>query len=375
MIPMANMTLKQLDVEDLRRLAHLEGPCVTLHIPDSHPGAGDGSRSVQLRQLTQTAVEALGNLNRTPNAGAIANALKTFVETIDTGGGPGYTVFVAPGHETAFLTPGVQASAVTAGHFHLLPLLAAAGAAKDFYALGLSRKAIRLWHVTPSDCEEVVLPHTVPANMEAAEGGDQSEHNLQNRASIGSNAGKMNSMRFGTVSDYDAEGTHLHHFFNLVAKGLRDVVKDSPIFLIGTRPDTLAYRRAAHGENLFESEWHENPAHCSPAQVETEARAAAAKECYGRAERAIQPLPEIREKITGQPAAIFRAASEGRVHELFVAEGARSEASAAGVADLHPGDDVFNAAAVQTLRTGGTVFVLPGDTLPTGGPISAVLRY
>jgi hypothetical protein len=314
-------------------------------------------------------------LSRTPKAESLANALKTFVETIDTGGGPGYTVFVAPGHETALLTPGVASSAVTAEHFHMLPLLAAAGAPQDFYALGLSRKAVRLWHVTPSECEEVALPHTVPGSLEAADGVDHPDHNLQNRSTIGANSGKMNSMRFGTVSDYDSEAEHLYHFFALVAKGLRDVVKDASIFLIGTRPDTRAFRRAAHAANLLEAEWHENPAHCSPSEVELHARAAAAKESFRRAERAIQPLPEIREKITGEPAAIFRAASDGRVHQLFVAEGARMTASAAGVSELHPGDDVFNAAAVLTLRTGGAVFVLPGDTLPTGGPITATLRY
>jgi hypothetical protein len=237
------------------------------------------------------------------------------------------------------------------------------------------------------------LPHTVPASLEAAEGADHADHNLQNRASIGSNAGKMNSMRFGTISDYDSEAEHLNHFFGMVAKGLRDVVKDLPTFLVGTRPDTLAYRRAAHKANLLDDELHENPAHCTSSQVEAKARAAVAHELHRKAEHAIKPLAEIRERIVGDPAAIYRAACEGRAFQLFVAEDARVTAKAAGIAGtsrraetkpaaepipvaaVHAGDDILNAAAAETLRTGGTVFVLPGESLPAGGSIAAVLRY
>jgi hypothetical protein len=241
--------------------------------------------------------------------------------------------------------------------------------------------------MTPGGCEEVMLPHTVPANMEAAEGVDHPDHHVQNRASIGGNAGKMNSMRFGTVSDYDSEAEQLNHFFAMVAKGLRDVVKDLPAFLVATRPDTLAYRRAAHNTNLFEDELHENPAHCRPAQVEAKAREAAVHELRRKAESAIKALPEIREKVVGDPVAIYRAACAGRARQLFVAEGAHMTAKGARIMGIHEvagtrpvegvhdDDDILNAAAAETLRTGGTVFVLPGDALPMGGSIAAVLRY
>jgi len=365
---------KQLDLEDLRSFARLAGPCVTLQVPESRPGAAEAPRRTQLRQLTHAAVEALGNFSPKAKADNVANALKTFVETIDMGNGPGYTVFVAPGHETVLLTPRVEASATAAGHFNLLPLLAAASAPSHFYALGVSRKSIRLWHITPAGCEEVALPHTVPASIQA-ENIDQSTHNLQNRSTVAAGGGSVRSMRFGTVSDYDSEAEHLHHFFGTVAKGLHDVVKDSPIFLIGTQPDTLAFRRAAHGANFLEAEWHDSPAYCSAAHVEAEARAAAAAESYRKAERAILPLPEIREKIEGNPAAVYKAATEGRVHQLFVAENARMTASEAHASNLQANEDILNAAAVEALRTGGTVYVLPGAALPSGQAIAAVLRY
>ncbi len=384
-MPAMNIPLKQLDIEEVRRLSHLQGPCVTIQVPDSHPGASDVPRMAQLRQLTQQAVDGLGNLSRTSRAASLATALKGFIETIEDGGGPGFTVLVAPGLETIFATPGVRASAVASEHFHIVPLLAAASAVKDFYALALSRKTIRLWRVTPFDCEEIVLPHSVPASIDVAGAVDHPDHRIQNRATVGSSgsggAAKVNSMRFGTVSEYDSEAEYLHHFFGLVAKGLKDVVQDTPVFLIGTHPDILEYRRAAHGAHLFEAEWHANPAHCTVAEVEEQARIAAAKEVYTRAEAAVELLSETRERVIVDAPAIFKAASEGRVHQLFLAESAQAKAVPAqpGATLPGPGGDIFNASAIETLRTGGSVFVLPGEVFPIGdraaSPIAAVLRY
>ena len=79
----------------------------------------------------------------------------------------------------------------------------------------------------------------------------------------------------------------------------------------------------------------------------------------------------------GEPERILKAAAKGRVRCLFVAQEARTPASPAqSDADgLYPGEDLLNAAAVETLRTGGDVFTIPGDKLPGAVPIAAVLRY
>jgi hypothetical protein len=38
-------------------------------------------------------------------------------------------------------------------------------------------------------------------------------------------------------------------------------------------------------------------------------------------------------------------------------------------------EDLINAAVVETLRTGGEVFVLPQDKMPVTNPVAAILRY
>jgi hypothetical protein len=77
---------------------------------------------------------------------------------------------------------------------------------------------------------------------------------------------------------------------------------------------------------------------------------------------ALQALSEMRDKMAGDPAAVLKAATEGRARLIFVAE------------DGIP-KEALNAAIVEGLRTGAEVFTYPGTELPGFGAIAAVLRY
>jgi hypothetical protein len=80
---------------------------------------------------------------------------------------------------------------------------------------------------------------------------------------------------------------------------------------------------------------------------------------------------------------IVRAAYDGRVLHLFVAQGAHPMGNFDDVTrEVHthgeeqPGDeDLINAAAVETLRHAGDVFVVPPAKVPHGSPMAAVMRY
>jgi hypothetical protein len=66
---------------------------------------------------------------------------------------------------------------------------------------------------------------------------------------------------------------------------------------------------------------------------------------------------------------IMRAASRGRVEHLFLLENG-TVPGAAGA-----GPDLLDMAAVQTLRYGGDVQILPESSMPSGGAICAIFRY
>jgi hypothetical protein len=63
MITTAKSPPKTLDAQELSQLARHTGPCITIQIPDVHPGAAARSRPAYLRQLTQEAARALRDLH------------------------------------------------------------------------------------------------------------------------------------------------------------------------------------------------------------------------------------------------------------------------------------------------------------------------
>ena len=70
--------------------------------------------------------------------------------------------------------------------------------------------------------------------------------------------------------------------------------------------------------------------------------------------------------------AVLRAAAQGRVHRLCVRKDTQF------IADLESGSakqDLVNAAAVETLHTGGEVFEVGQDRLGEAEPVAAILRY
>jgi hypothetical protein len=74
---------------------------------------------------------------------------------------------------------------------------------------------------------------------------------------------------------------------------------------------------------------------------------------------------------------VLGAAAQGRVHRLCVREQTKVIGPMEPELDsAHLGrEDLINAAAVETLRTGGEVLVLPQDRMPVTHPLAAILRY
>jgi hypothetical protein len=363
MTPTINITSKFLNMDDLRLLSRHAGPCVTVSIPGYQPGAGGGSRHAHLRHLAQRAIEQLGDLNLA-EAGEMSAALELLAGTLDDGhGGPGMTLFCAPGFTASYETPGVRADAVTVGdRFHLLPLVSAALIPSRFFVLAVSRNRLRLYHFADGHLEELALPSAVPPSLEAAGAFDEPEHTSDSHSAAGPSVGGLRGVRFASTGDRDSEAVHLRHFFGLVDRGLKETLHGEPLFLAGVQEELSLYRKTAKYPHIFESECHGNAEHSSLDQVAKHAAAGAMREYRLTAERTMKALPEIRDKIAGDPDGVLIAANEGRVRQIFVAEEGTPE-------------ETINAAVVEGLRTGADVFAYAGKELPGFGAIAAVLRY
>jgi hypothetical protein len=368
-------TLKHLNIDHLKALARYTGPCVTIQLPSYHPGDGGGSRVAHLRQLTQAAADGLRKLDRPGEADQVAAALGNLIQSLPVeSGGPGMTLFCAPHFEAAYETPGVRAEEVTIGsHFHLVPQLAAAQAPQDFHILGISRKNLRLFHYRHGHCQELPLPASVPASLDAAGAFDKPDHTQESRSSGGPSVGAMRGVRFGTSSDHDSEAEYLRHFFEQIDKGLKETLKGAPLFLAGVQEELSLYRKAAKHAHILNAEFHGNIEHTSIEDIAQHAGAAALRDYQDASNRALKALPEITQKLTGDPEEVLKAAQDGRVRQIFVAEDAHM--ARANVVGVYVGEDILNAAVVEGLRTGAEIFSIPGNEISGVGPIAAVLRF
>jgi hypothetical protein len=95
-----------------------------------------------------------------------------------------------------------------------------------------------------------------------------------------------------------------------------------------------------------------------------------------KAEKQIQQLRELAgtQRISSDIRQIVRAAEEGRIAKLFLAEGAEFGATLEAL-ESESSEDLLNTAAVLSIRNGAEMFILPLETMGPEAPIAALFRY
>jgi len=383
MIPTLGTVRQGIDVAALKELAARKGPCVTIFIPDHHPGAQAGSRRALVRDMIHRA-EALLQHNKAlkAHAGDLLTPSAEFAESeAAASGGPGFAIFAAPRHCDIFQAPGIEGASVTvASHFALLPVVERVYTPQDFYVLGLSTKHLRLFRYRGGVCEDVPLPPQVPESVEAAGGFKAPDHDLENRSTAGVSTGSMKAVHFGTLSDREAANEYMRHFFGIAAHGLKETLKGAPLLLAGVHEEITMYRRVSRYAHILESEIAGNIESLTLQEI-GRAAADAAREHYRKAGKKalaeFREMPDRARTLGGDPHQVLRAAAAGRVHTLCVREMSGVNGHMERELDTtHFGnEDLLNAVAVETIRHGGEVFTLAPGEMAASNPLAAILRY
>ena len=350
--------------EALRFLATCPGPFITAVVPDRHPGAPEGSRQLVIQRLIKTARERLA---ASPFADGALDLLAPLEELAAdpalSAGGTGLAIFASPNSIVSYRVPARAEKLVIGKHAYLTPFLAEAYLANDVFILGLSTKQLRLFRYCHGECFELDLPQGVPASLEDAGRPDKTDLNRENRSSVGSSTGNLHALSFGTLTDREAAGEHLRHFFGLADRGLKSTLVGAPLLLMGVHEEIQAYRRASHYDHLLPTAVDGGPGFVTAAQVGALAKKAARADYDQRADAVLAEFREMKERsrtLTGLDA-VLQAATQGRIHRLCV--------------PLDAGQDLLNAAVVETLRTGGDVYEMAQDRLAATEPVAAILRY
>jgi hypothetical protein len=366
-----NATSRILDSGAMKHLAGCTGPCITIVVPAHHPGAQEGSRVALVHSLVRKAGEEMTRGKLASRATELLAPLEDLAREFGAeAGGPGFAIFRSPEYTATYCLPDRPVEKlVIADHFYLTPFVADAFAPHEFFVLGLSMKHLRLFRYVNGECRELPLPAGVPMSLDAAGGFDKPDHQLENRSASGPSTGAMHGVHVGTLSDREAFPEYLHHFFEIVDRGLKLILNGKSLLLMGVHEEVAAYRRVAKYPHIFTTECLGNTELLTLPDVATRAAEECRKQCQLVAERVLAEYLEMsdRNRTLADVPAVLLAATAGRVHQLCVRKG--TEFAGPG------GEDQINAAVVETLRTGGEVFMLPQDKVPVAHPLAAILRY
>lgn len=370
---------------DLRTLLEeREGPCVSLFMPAHRGGAEQDT--VRFRNLLGQAEERLGAHGlHAPEARTFLAPLHSLLADVSFWPNQcdGLAVFAARDFLRVYRLPwAFREELEVGGLFHVAPLLPLLAGDGRFFVLALSQNAVRLFQGTRFTIAPVDLKG-VPRNFaEALRTHDRDEVlTFHTRPTSG---GSWGAIFEGHGVGIDDKKDDLLRYFEQIDRGLHELLREehAPLVLAAVEYLMPIYREASTYPHLLEEGIEGNPDRMSEKDLHDRAWALVGHHFREDLRRAVGVYHQAASagKATADATRVILAAYRGEVETLFVAPGQHLWGTldqATGELELHEkrevGDeDLLNVAAIHTLRHGNTVFALPPDGVPGGGPLAAI---
>lgn len=351
-------------VDDLRRLAEVAAPCVSIYLPTTPFGPGTRSGHSRLHHLVNQAATSLaGDGMREGEAEELLAPARRLEEdeAFWQHQSEGLALFVAPGFFEGFRVPGFLSEQVVVGDaFRILPLVAHVGADSTFYVLALAQNSVRILRASEHTVGELDLPG-LPASLEAAVPEAEPDR-VRGVHSVGALGAITHGQ--GTEADYDKKA--LERYFRAVDDALLAELPDRPhpLVLASVGNYLPTYRAVSRHPLVWDKAVEGNPERRSAQELHDDAWPLVAD--HFRAEQVAQ-LDRYREAagkgrtLTGADQ-VLAAAVEGRVETVLVDTSATTS-----------GDEVLDRAVLETVRRSGGVVPVAGADLPDTA--AAILRY
>jgi hypothetical protein len=372
----------QISLHAIKALSAAHGPCVSILLPVEAPQNERVDR-VRLKQALEKIEPML--LEKGMEKGEARKLMESLKATTDATAftGKALALYGAPEVCEVFHIPITTAEHVAIGdHFNIKPLISLLTADQPFYVLALSQKHIRLLRCTAHTSEEVELPASIPTSLRDDSQSEKPDHVQDNRSSGGPSVGAMKGVSFTTNTDSEKHEEYLQHFFKHVSDGVSSLLKDElpPLVIAGVDYETAAFRRVSAYPRLVEETVHGAPDSLKGGELHKRALEAMGSYAALPLKTALSRYSQMEggERASSTVKEIVKAAFEGRVLDLILAEGAEYLGSfheAKQTVKAHGEEDLLNVAALQTILHAGNVFVVPSSQVPHGARTVAVFRY
>jgi len=366
--------------DSLQEVCAASGPFITVLVPARHPGSADLPRAERLRAILREATDEFARRRFQEPLDPILDPLRELVKNAEgLTGGSDSVVFASPGLFRHFsLGAPTMERLVVASHPHITPILSGLIPQREFYILAITKKLLRLGRWRDGQCAEVSLPPGISNNFENTLLSETPDHDLQGHSA--SSSSQAGTTRFGTGAERDEVHDRLRQYFQSVDRDLTDILNGAPLVLVGISQELAAYRSVAQYPHLLFAK-PTSPAHLSLAELGKHGEEAILDKERVDAEKVLGDLRETarRDHVVAGVREVLEAAHEGRVHKLLLernaeASGLLGPSFPVDSSHLEGEQDLINAAAVETIRRQGEVYLVDPGQLGSC-PVAAILRY
>jgi hypothetical protein len=357
--------------EDLKRLAAVSGPCLTIIEPLRDNYSQVTKPDTRIIAAIQEAARLLEEKGfAADERDEMLRPLKKVALNTDWTGRKGSVVmFRSPDCTITCFWPDPLPSRVHfAEEFLLLPLLPGFLTKRDFWLLALSIKSVRLFRGTSDGLVEVPLPNDVARSLSQDEEFDQPDHSLRGRSAAGPSVGGMKGVQFGTSSANELQADYLHDYFKAIDRGIHPILaKDpQPLILAGVTRELAIYRTVNTYSPVLTGAVHGSPEKLASGPLYAKAVELMSAYSVRAMDATLLEMEEAgnRGLIVTDPAALIEAAGNGQIADLIVSP------AAPGFAER---EDAINWAALATIRNSGKISFLSAAQRADG--MAAILRY
>lgn len=382
---------KPLTTTALKDFGVVTGPVVTILLPVDVPGGRKRALPARLKAAAEKAEAKLGERQ------VVSTLVRKIVDRVaalsdrveDEAQGAALAVFASEeGVHHFWLTEPLDEQVVVADNFYIRPFLKRIEGEREFYILALDQKNVRLLKCTERTSEEIDLEDRIPHSILEHMATDQPDHVLDNRITGGPSGGAgAQGVMFTTSTDREDRDEYLLHFYKDISKGISDLLRGqekTPLVVCGVEYEIALFKRVNTWQNTCAEGVRGAPNGLKGGEMH-----ARALECIEKMHQSgLESIVAQYDKQGGEAATagvndLVKAAYEGRVLHLFVAENAQAmgnfdDASHRARTHQVPRDgdeDLINAAAIQTILHAGRVHVMPQARVPGNRPMAAIMRY
>jgi len=363
--------------------------CVSLYMP-THHAAGSQEDRIRFKNLLRKAAEPLARNGLTDREiDTLLEPAEKLAEHDEFWRTPddGLALFISEAMVQSFRFPLTLEEMVTvARRFVLRPLLPVLYETDRFYVLALSQNEARLlggtrlaWQAVPVEG----MPHSLAEALRFSEFEKQTQYHT-----VSPSAGRGTMAIFhGQGAGSDETKHEMVEYFRQVNAALHRLLRNERAPLVIAAVDSLLplYREVNTYPHLTTASISGNPEERSAADLQRAGWAIVAQKIQAAQDEALATFRNLDHtaRASHQIDEIVPAAVAGRVEILFVSTGGqvwgtydRTRDTASAHAEPQSGDDdLLDLAALQTLRSNGSVMVMPTGQMPGNTPIAAVFRY